>query len=391
MDLTSGGPVLNRRRFAKLASLGSGAVLWGFETAAWAFDQAKPQGELLGRLPFVNEGPVEMDMAFGSELDGRLYSSLDGIDEKSLVTPEDRFYVRTGASRMLPEAETWKVTVDGSTAAKRSISIAELRAREQGLGLHLMECAGNTRAAHFGMISVGDWSGVPISGLLNESKAQLNATRVMVSGFDKYTQRSATSVEGASWIVTFEELTSARAFLATKLNGKPLSRDHGAPVRLVMPGWYGCTCIKWVDRITFVDDTSEATSQMAEYAGRTHQNGSPRMAKDFLPARIEHAAMPIRVEKLRVDGKLRFRVVGLLWGGRATVTKLGIRFNPDEDYVPVESLRVPQTTPWTVWSHTWAPGERGRYTIRLAVLEPSEHLKRLESGYYARTVEIEEI
>jgi hypothetical protein len=101
--------------------------------------------------------------------------------------------------------------------------------------------------------------------------------------------------------------------------------------------------------------------------------------------------MPIRIEKVRDAGRIRYRVVGLLWGGSATVTKLGIRFNPEEEYLPVESLQVPQKTPWTLWSHIWTPTERGRYTIRLAILEPSEHPKRLESGYYARSVEIEEI
>jgi DMSO/TMAO reductase YedYZ molybdopterin-dependent catalytic subunit len=370
--------------------LGSGAALCGFKPEASALGQAGTRGEILGRLPFLNEGTVAMDVAFGSELDGRLYSALDEIEETNLVTPAERFYLRTMASRILPEIESWKIAIDGLSRVKRTISVAELRSREKAFGLHLMECAGNTRAAHFGMISVGDWAGIPITGLLNEWGAQPGAARVTVSGFDKYAGRSATSVEGASWIFTFEELATARAFLATKLDGKALSRDHGAPVRLVVPGWYGCTCIKWVDRITFVDDRAEATPQMTEYAGRTHQTGSPRLAKDFLPARIEHAALPIRVEKLRAGGKLLYRVMGLLWGGSATVTKLGIRFNPEEDYVPVESLRVPQTTPWTVWSHTWTPKERGRYTIRLAVLEPSEHPKRLESGYYARTVDIEE-
>ena len=347
--------------------------------------------ERLGRVDFVNEGPVEMDTAFGSELDGRLFTSLDGLELSGLVTPEERFYLRTRASRLLPALEDWKIEVDGLTSARRAVKILELRAKERELGLHLLECAGNTRAAHFGMISVGDWTGVPVSELLGDWKPVPQATRVLVSGFDRYSGRSATSVEGASWIFAFHELETAGAFLATKLNGKPLSRDHGAPVRLVVPGWYGCTSIKWVDRITFVDDAVEATSQMAEYAGRTHQNGSPRLAKHFLPARIEHAAMPIRVEKVRIAGKMRYRVVGLLWGGSAPVTKLGIRFNPEEEYVPVESFEVPQTTPWTLWSHTWTPSEPGRYTIRLAILDPSERPKRLESGYYARSVEIEEI
>jgi hypothetical protein len=71
----------------KVTSLGSGAVLAGFEAAAWAFDQAKPVGEVLGQVPSSIEGPVDMDAAFGSVTDGRLYSSLDGMDEKSLVVP----------------------------------------------------------------------------------------------------------------------------------------------------------------------------------------------------------------------------------------------------------------------------------------------------------------
>jgi DMSO/TMAO reductase YedYZ molybdopterin-dependent catalytic subunit len=374
-----------------MTSLGSGALLCGLGAVPSLAERGEAKNELLGRLEFLNEGSAEMDTAFGSELDGRLYTALDGLSGDTLVTPEERFYLRTRASRLLPEGGSWTIVVDGLAAAKRSIKIADLRAREKTMGLHLMECAGNTRVAHFGMISVGDWAGVAVADLLEEWKPLRSATRVLVSGFDKYAGSSVTSVEGASWIFTFGQLKEAGAFLATKLDGKRLSRDHGAPVRLVVPGWYGCTCIKWVDRVTFADDTTEATSQMTEYAGRTHQNGSPQMAKDFLSARIDHAAMPIRVEKWRDTGRVRYRVVGLLWGGSATVTRLGIRFNPEEEYVPVESLHVPQTTPWTLWSHTWRPSERGRYTIRLAILEPNAHPKRLEAGYYARSVEIEEV
>src|SRR5262249_18519080 len=95
---------LNRRRFLKLTSLGSGAVLSGLETAAWRIPEPEEKGEVSSSVPFVNEGLVEMDTAFGNELDGRLYSSLDRMDEKNLVTPEERFYLRTRASRILPEA-----------------------------------------------------------------------------------------------------------------------------------------------------------------------------------------------------------------------------------------------------------------------------------------------
>jgi hypothetical protein len=241
------------------------------------------------------------------------------------------------------------------------------------------------------MISLGEWAGLPLSEVIKKVKPAKEATRVLVSGFDRYAENSVTSTPGASWIFTLDEIANARAFLATELNGKPLSKDHGAPVRLVVPGWYGCTCIKWVNEIALVDETAGATSQMQEYAARTHQNGVPKLAREFLPARIEHAAMPIRVEEWINGGKASYRVVGLLWGGSQSVKRLGIRFNPEEDYVPVEILPVPQTNPWTMWNHTWRPKERGTYTIRMAILEPELHPRRLESGYYARSVEVEEV
>lgn len=350
------------------------------------------RGELLGQVDFLNEGPVEeMDSAFGSELDGRLYTTLSNLSDKNLVTPADRFYLRTRASKILPEPAHWTISVDGLVAEPHRLSIAGLQTSSKPLGLHLMECAGNTRAAHFGMISVGDWRGIPISEILATARAKPSVTQVLVSGFDRYVANSVTSIPGASWIFKLNDLLKASAFLATHLNSQPLSRDHGAPIRLVVPGWYGCTCIKWVDRISLVDDSAESTSQMLEYATRTDQNGGPPLARDFLPARIDHAAMPIRVEKWLVDGKLRYRVVGLLWGGSETVQSLAIRFNPEEEYVPVDSLLVSQTTPWTLWSHSWLPTAAGTYTIRLTVKGPPVHPKRLESGYYARSVEIAEV
>jgi DMSO/TMAO reductase YedYZ molybdopterin-dependent catalytic subunit len=397
--MSNGGERLLRRRdFVKTTTLSSCAVLLGMDPgcpkAAIALEthqQPVGGGKFLGLAEFLNEGPAEMDTAFGQELDGRLYTSLSEITDNVLITPEERFYIRTRASQLLPPADGWHIAVDGLVALKHIIRVREIQLAARPLGIHLVECAGNTRAAHFGMISVGDWTGVPMEEILTAAKPTKNATQVLVSGFDQYVTNSVTSTPGASWIFGLEDLTKAGAFLATQMNGKPLSPDHGAPVRLIVPNWYGCTCIKWVDRISLVNDSAAATSQMQEYAGRTHQNGSPPLAKDYVPARIDHAAMPVRIERWILGEKIQYRVVGLLWGGRESVRKLGIRFNPEEDYVSVDTLEVPQKRPWTIWSHIWRPVAQGRYTIRLAVMDPVLHPKRLESGYYARTVDITEV
>ena len=72
--------------------------------------------------------------------------------------------------------------------------------------------------------------------------------------------------------LNLDQIRESRAFLATGMNGAPLGPDHGFPLRLVVPGWYGCTAIKWVNEIALLDDTAPATDQMREYAGRTHQD-----------------------------------------------------------------------------------------------------------------------
>ena len=388
---------VTRRALVRAGLICGGALLAGFDEIAWAkpgLEQEKGAfagGKLVGLVDFADERLVQMDTAFGTELDGRLYTNLSTLKASDIATPTAEFYIRTRASEILPEAKSWQVSVDGLAGQRSRLSIADLRRAAKSMGLHLMECAGNVRQARFGMISVGNWAGVRLSEILDNAKVKPEATRVLISGFDQYVAASATSIPGASWIFTPEELKDAGAFLATEMNGQPLTKDHGAPVRLVVPGWYGCTCIKWVDSITFLDDKAEATSQMQEYAARTLQKGTPRLAKDFLPAPIDQAAMPIRVEKWLVEEKIRYRVTGIAWGGTRPVKELEIRFNPDEDYARVDNFSQVKNDPWTLWSHAWSPKTPGTYSIRLAAKDPLVQARKLDSGYYVRSVEITEV
>src|SRR5260370_27692895 len=114
----------------------------------------------------------------------------------------------------------------------------------------------------------------------------------------------------------------------------------------------------------------------------------PKLAKDYQPAVIEQAAMPIRVEKWRIAGKIKYRVVGIAWGGSQPVKLLQIRFNPEEDYVPVDHFNQVNNDPWTLWTHAWSPTVPGTYMIRLAVKEPAVQARRMDSGYYVRTEEL---
>ena len=117
------------------------------------------------------------------------------------------------------------------------------------MGAHLIECSGNADPDNFGLMSVTDWDGVPLAdSLLNSAlPSRRRQRRVLVSGLDEPRRTRAVRHAGASWIFPLDGLERLGAFLAVTMNGEPLTADHGAPVRLVVPGWYGCCWIKWVN------------------------------------------------------------------------------------------------------------------------------------------------
>jgi DMSO/TMAO reductase YedYZ molybdopterin-dependent catalytic subunit len=387
--------IRTRRALLKESFISGSLLISGFHKLSWphgAPDSDSLQGGVqTGVVDFAGEDEEPMDEAMGTELDGRLFTNLSLLTPENAVTPTSNFYIRTRASRLLETAKPWSIQLAGLVEKPVILWTENLRKTARPMGLHLMECAGNYLGAHFGMLSVADWDGIPLQEILEIGKPALQAGRILISGFDHYAAESLSSVPGASWIFTFDQLKTTGAFLAFKMNGQALTLDHGAPVRLVVPGWYGCACIKWVNEIAFVSDDVPATSQMREYASRTMQSGMPKLAKDYRPAAIDFAAMPIRIEKWLVNGKVKFRVVGIQWGGSRPIEGLEIQFNPEEDYVPVEDFRISAHGTWNFWTHVWTPQKPGRYMIRLRLKDSNVVAKRLSSGYYLRSVEISEI
>jgi DMSO/TMAO reductase YedYZ molybdopterin-dependent catalytic subunit len=388
---------ISRRELLQASVVTGSTLVLGFDKALCAALPQVPgrttpeQGKLLGVVPFSQESRVAMETPLGAELDGRLYTDLSKLTPESTITPSESFYLRTRASELLEAQKLHEIRIGGLAAKESVLPLEELRKSVKPMGVHLMECAGNLRSVHFGLMSAAEWSGVPLIDVLESVKPKSQGNRILVSGFDIYANKSKTSVEGASWIFKLDELKAAGAFLATEMNGAPLTKDHGAPLRLLVPGWYGCTCIKWVNEISFVDEGAEATSQMAEYAARTMQKGAPKLAKDYQPALVEAAAMPIRVEKWVVGEKIQYLVVGVVWGGTRAVTRLQIRFNPEEDYVAVEYLQPGGINTWRFWTHEWVPARPDSYHIRLRVADSGVATKRLDAGYYMRSVEIQEV
>ena len=191
-------------------------------------------------------------------------------------------------------------------------------------------------------MSVAEWDGVPLTAVVSRLPSSSRATGVLVSGVDHDGQRSADSIPGASWIFPLSSLDRLGAFIAVRMNGEPVPLDHGRPLRLVVPGWYGCAWIKWVNEVRLVGPDEPATSQMREFAGRTHQTRRHDLAREYAPAEIQTAATPVRVEKRRGPAGLEYRIVGIVWGGTKPVDRLEIRFGAADAWRPLSiCLRAP--------------------------------------------------
>jgi len=366
------------------------------------------EARLIGTVPLVAPGPnaPPFGRLLGAGLDARLFTDLSTLTapRTSHVAPRtstDQFFVRTAAPKALAAADVWSLQVGGLVQSPAALTLRDLDPLATASGRYLLECSGNSDPSNFGLISTADWDGVPLAALLDRAAPSAASYRIRISGIDD-PGPSRTSVPGASWIFSRDELQ--RAMLAIRMNGAPLTRDHGFPVRLIVPGWYGCACVKWVDRIDLVADDAPATTQMREFAARTHQPfepreiasslraGTPLRARDFIPAVIDTAAMPVRVEQWVAGGRVEYRIAGLIWGGSTPTSALSIRFKSNQPWVRVDDCPLPASTlTWSLWSHTWRPAAPGRYQIVLKIDDPTIRTRRLDIFFYVREIEIDEV
>jgi DMSO/TMAO reductase YedYZ molybdopterin-dependent catalytic subunit len=383
-----------------LTLLGDSARLFERLLAQTICPDAGPLGDLVHVMPFLGEraAPTPLGTIVGGEgLDARLFTDLSELQPNRLITPTAKVFVRTAAPKgVSPNVlARWDIAIRGVDRAPTLLPMRDLLKVAKPMGAHLIECAGNSDPQNFGLMSVAEWQGVsfelPLEPIYARDK---NAAGVLVSGWDHEGQASARSIPGASWVFPLGMLEKLGAFMATGMNGEPLPLDHGAPVRLVVPRWYGCSWIKWVNEIRLVRDEEPPTSQMREFATRTHQDGMPARALDYAPPVIDLAATPIRIEKRRIDGRLEYRVVGIVWGGQnaAERTRVMIRFNPTDSFKAFAVCPTPTThRTWSLWEYRWRPTAPGTYSIVLQAASPDIRARRLDLSFYIRRVVIDEV
>ncbi len=190
------------------------------------------------------------------------------------VTPAGLHYLLTHYDIPAVDAGRFELTVGGHVARPLAFSLGDLRARP-ALELEVtMECAGNGRALLPAprplsqpwlneAVGTAAWRGTPLAPLLAEAGPLDDAVEVVFTGLDRGVEAGETQDFERS--LPLEEALREDVLLAYEMNGAPLLPQHGFPLRLVVPGWYGMASVKWLTRITLVDRPFEGHQQAHAY------------------------------------------------------------------------------------------------------------------------------
>lgn len=189
------------------------------------------------------------------------------------VTPVGLHYVLAHFDLPALDPQTWQLTLDGEVERELRLGLAALQSRPTRTVRLTMECAGNGRAALEprpvsqpwlnGAVGTADWTGVPLADLLDEAGVSPSAVEVVFTGADRGFERGVEQDYQRGLPLT--EAHSSDVLVAYAMNGSPLPVQHGFPVRLVVPGWYGMAHVKWLTGIRLIDHTFEGFQNVVAY------------------------------------------------------------------------------------------------------------------------------
>ena len=175
------------------------------------------------------------------------------------------------------DLDSWRLEVNGLVGRSLSLSLDEIRERPSVTLRVTMECAGNGRARLHPRpvsqpwlveaIGTAEWTGTSLRGVLGEAGPNPEAVELVFSGADHGVQGDVEQDYQRS--LTLAEATRPEVLLAYGMNGRPLEPQHGAPLRLIVPGWYGMTSVKWLTRIEAVAKPFDGYQQAVSYRYQT--------------------------------------------------------------------------------------------------------------------------
>ncbi len=173
----------------------------------------------------------------------------------SFYTSNDDFYVVQHYGQPQIPVDDYRLRITGLVDRPLEFSLAELKSRDKVEIDAGFECGGNVHNIFHGLIGNAKWGGVRLNDVLRDAGAQDAGIEVVFYGADMGAENiRATDVEQAfARSMHIDDAMRSEVIIAYEMNGVPLPVYHGAPVRLIVPGWYGIANVKWLEHIHVQD------------------------------------------------------------------------------------------------------------------------------------------
>src|SRR5438876_4792853 len=306
------------------------------------------------------EDPLNLEMPF---------EKLD-----SLITQTKSFYVRTHFPIPAIDKDAWWLRLEGEVEKPFAINYEELLKLESLTIPVTLECAGNNRnflepkvkGVQWGLGAVGtaEWTGVPLSILLDRAGVKSNAREVILEGADGGKLDDPKSPAGKLKFARSIPLAKARddVLLAYKMNDVDLPPEHGFPLRAIVPGWYAMASIKWLRRVIVTDKPFTGYYQTLDYSFWKRRGDIAEL--------VPLSGMQIKAEIARpregevIAANSHVRVHGAAWTSDGEIAKVEISTDGGASWNEVKLIGESNLNAWQLWEFDWkTPSKPGKQKL----------------------------
>jgi DMSO/TMAO reductase YedYZ molybdopterin-dependent catalytic subunit len=333
---------------------------------------------LEAREPITNEELALAARNHGMPLEGLRYDN----------TPIGMHYLLIHFDIPAADADTWSIAVGGMVEQPLSLSIDDLRARPSITMPVTLECAGNGRARLDPRplsqpwldeaIGTATWTGTRLAPILEEAGLEPDAVEVVFRGADHGEQGGVEHDYERS--LSIADATREEVILAYELNGQPLPPQHGFPVRLLVPGWYGMTSVKWLRSITAVAEQFDGF-QMWAYRLRQHEEDEGTPVTRIMPrALMIPPGFPEFFSRSRIVDAGPVTLQGRAWSGWGTVSRVEVSVDGGASWMEARLAEPIGKHAWRGWTYEWTP-DPGEHQLMVRASDEAGNVQPLKQPW----------
>ncbi|WP_455918904.1 sulfite oxidase [Ensifer canadensis] len=286
------------------------------------------------------------------------------------VVPNGRFYLRNHFDIPNLDGESYRLSVDGLVERSLSLSMRDLHNLHAESLVVTLECAGNGRSLFdpavpgeawgLGAVSTAEWTGVPLSKVIERAGPRSGATELTFRGADGGLVEGHDAPIRFERGLSFDQIRETDALLAYEMNGEPLSSTHGYPLRLIVPGWYAVASVKWLTEIVVTDKPCETHYQTEKYWYQWVRNGRDERAPVTLMSVRALISSPAQGESLP-RGETAIR--GVAWSGAGSISRVEVSLN-DGPWREARLVGEGRRSAWQWWELITRLEQTGPLAVR---------------------------